>query len=118
MITELADTTRIVRLFGALANPHRLAIFERLRQAAVRCCEGERGEMCVYDIAEGMNISLSTVSHHLKELKEACLVICKKGGQWVYCAVNAEAIAAIERFLRPRPASLGRRRSTAFFWVQ
>lgn len=95
----------LARIFGALANPHRLAIFERLRQAALRCRKGEDGAMCVCHIADGIDLALSTVSHHLKELRDAGLIRCEKRGQWVYCSINPDAEAKVEAFFketRPR----------------
>lgn len=97
----MMDAARIARLFAALSNPHRVAIFERLRAAVACCGPDEAGEMCVCDIGDGMGLSPSTVSHHLKELKNAGLVRCEKRGQWVYCTVNPEAVAEIGRFLGP-----------------
>jgi len=53
----------------------------------------------VSDIASRFDLSLSTVSHHLKELKNAGLIICEKRGQWVYCRPNPEVLKDIEGFL-------------------
>jgi len=40
----------------------------------------------VSKIAEEFEMSLSTVSHHLKELRNAGLIVCEKRGQSVHCA--------------------------------
>ena len=53
----------------------------------------------VSDIASRFDLSLSTVSHHLKELRNAGLIICEKRGQWVYCRPNPDVFKDIEGFL-------------------
>jgi DNA-binding transcriptional ArsR family regulator len=53
----------------------------------------------VSEIASQFDLSLSTVSHHLKELRNAGLIICEKRGQWVYCRPNPEVLKDIEGFL-------------------
>jgi len=44
-------------------------------------------------------VSLSTVSHHLKELRRAGLVRCERRGQTIYCTAASEAVDAIRRYL-------------------
>jgi DNA-binding transcriptional ArsR family regulator len=52
------------RVFAALTDPTRRAVFERLRH----------GPRAVGDIARGLPVSRPAVSQHLKVLKEAGLV--------------------------------------------
>ncbi len=86
-----------VKLLKALANENRLAIFEYLRRHDLSC--DERGEGCtVGDIAQQYDLALSTISHHLKELKEAGLIKCVQHGQYTYCAINQEAVDELSRF--------------------
>lgn len=86
-----------VKLLKALSHENRLAIFERLRRQAL-ACDGP-GEGCsVGDIAQQFNLALSTVSHHLKELKEAGLITCEQRGQHTYCLINEEAVKALRDF--------------------
>jgi ArsR family transcriptional regulator len=86
-----------VKLLKALANENRLAIFEYLRRQDLSC--DDRGEGCtVGDIAQQYDLALSTVSHHLKELKEAGLIKCMQRGQYTYCAINPEAVDELGRF--------------------
>ena len=42
------------------------------------------GELCVCQITEILKLAPSTVSAHLKELKQAGLVSERKDGRWVY----------------------------------
>jgi ArsR family transcriptional regulator len=63
-------------LFKALADPHRLAII-----AALGCADRE---ICVCDFTDALPFNQPTVSHHLRILREAGLVICERRGTWVY----------------------------------
>ena len=75
------DKELLVEAFKALSNKNRLAIFEHIRQ-----CGGEAGcsgtdSKPVCNVASRVNISLSTISHHIKELRQAHLVRCERQGQ-------------------------------------
>jgi len=58
----------------ALGHPARLRTVAMLRS----------GELCVCQITEVVGLAPSTVSAHLKELKQAGLVTERKDGRWVY----------------------------------
>jgi DNA-binding transcriptional ArsR family regulator len=91
----LAD---LAPLFRALSDPNRLAIYRLIRerdQASV-----EELERSISALAREFDLSLSTVSHHIKELRRAGLIRCVKRGQTVYCEPDPAALGAIEQFLR------------------
>jgi ArsR family transcriptional regulator len=54
----------------------------------------------VSEIAKRFDLSLSTVSHHLKELRNAGLIKCERQGQHIFCSVDPEILADVEQFLR------------------
>ena len=66
------------RIFQALADPSRRAIFESLT----------RGESAVKDLTARFDISQPAVSQHLGALKEAGLVGCRRDGRLVYYRVK------------------------------
>ena len=66
--------SRSVRLHKALAHPARLRILAMLRT----------GELCVCQITAVLGLAPSTVSAHLKELRNAGLTTERKEGKWVY----------------------------------
>jgi DNA-binding transcriptional ArsR family regulator len=90
----LKDPTK---LFKALSNEHRLAIFQYLRRHDLSCDDPDAG-CTVGEIAKRYDLALSTVSHHLKELKEADLIRCEQRGQYTYCVVNPEQVEALRGF--------------------
>lgn len=98
----MADTVEIARLFKALSDPNRLKIIQLLRECCPDGCQvtasGERNT--VSRLADHIDLSLSTVSHHLKELRNAGLIVCQKRGQTVYCAANQELLDDLIRYLK------------------
>lgn len=52
-------------------------------------------EMCVCDIAEVLNMSLSAVSHQLRILKQARLVKFRKEGKNVFYSLDDDHISSI-----------------------
>ena len=89
--------------FKALSNPHRLRIFQRL----CRCCppgtqcEGEGGFLpCVGDVGKDLGIAASTLSHHLKELKNSGLIEMERQGQNIQCRVDPEMLKELSGFFK------------------
>ena len=70
------------RLFRALADPTRRAIFESL------AC----GEAAVKDLTARFHISQPAVSQHLATLKEAGLVSGRREGRCVYYRVEPQGL--------------------------
>jgi DNA-binding transcriptional ArsR family regulator len=66
------------KIFQALADPSRRAIFESLT----------RGEAAVKDLTARFDISQPAVSQHLSALKEAGLVNGRRDGRCVYYRVE------------------------------
>lgn len=63
----------LIALFRALGEENRLRILEMLRE----------GRLCVSDITGRLGITQSSVSHHLRVLREAGLVECHRRGLWI-----------------------------------
>jgi DNA-binding transcriptional ArsR family regulator len=70
------------RLFRALADPSRRAIFERLT----------KGEAAVRDLTPRFRISQPAVSQHLAVLREAGLVTERRDGRLVYYRVEPKGL--------------------------
>ena len=87
--TEEAE--RIARLFKALADPVRLRLFSLV-------ASHPGGEACVCDIAD-VGVSQPTVSHHLKKLKDAGLLVSERRATWVFYRVEPGVLAAMGQLL-------------------
>jgi len=95
------------RAFKALGDPTRLAIFSFIRACGSQLgIDEESGdcrevsETCVGDICCTFDVAPSTVSHHLKELRNAGLICLEKRGRWVFVRVNEPEMAALAGFLQ------------------
>jgi ArsR family transcriptional regulator len=93
-------TPDLARVFKALGDPTRLAIFELIRSNADPESGHTSRELAntVSQIASQFDVSLSTVSHHLKELRGAGLIRCERRGQSIYCSVETAVLSDLERF--------------------
>jgi ArsR family transcriptional regulator len=97
------NVEKFSEIFKALSNPNRLKIFLRL----VSCCvpgtvwSFEAHEStCVGDVAKDLDIVPSTVSHHIRELRQAGLIKMKRSGQKIECWVDPEALKNLEGFFQ------------------
>lgn len=93
---------RVSEMFGALSNPNRLKMFLKL----VDCCGEEKScsanagmGTCIGELAEGLGLAPSTVSHHLKELRLAGLISMIRQGQKVECIINEKALFELSSLL-------------------
>ena len=75
-------TDDLSRVFGALADPTRRAILERLSQ----------GEAGVQELAKPFDMTLPAISKHLKVLEKAKLIRRGKDKQWRPCTLDAKAL--------------------------
>ncbi len=98
------DNKQLAAAFRALGDPTRLAIFYFLRGCAtpvvveengdVRPVSGPTvGEVCCH--VTGIDKITSTVSFHLKELRNAGLIAMEKRGKNMICCVNPETVKAL-----------------------
>ena len=55
---------------------------------------------CVGDLAEGLDLAPSTVSHHIKELNSAGLIQTERAGQNVECWVDPNVLQGLSKFFR------------------
>jgi DNA-binding transcriptional ArsR family regulator len=85
------DLSREALLFRALGDPTRAAILATLARA--------EHEVCVCDFTSGLECNQSTVSHHLKLLKDAGLVESVRRGTWGYYSLASGARRRIEAAL-------------------
>jgi ArsR family transcriptional regulator len=79
------DAVVQARLLKALADPTRLRILSLLSR--------HEGEVCVFEIVESFTLEQPTISHHLRILRDAGLVDCRKKGLWAYYYVRREALS-------------------------
>ena len=77
-------------IFKALGDENRIRILKLLRG----------GEMCACHLLEELNISQSTLSHHMKILCDAGLVTGRKEGKWIHYSICCEGVCGLRVLLR------------------
>ncbi len=78
-----------VKMIKALADENRLAVLEKLQS----------GEKCACVLLEELNITQSTLSHHMKLLCDSGLVEYRKEGKWMHYSISKEGSKAIREML-------------------
>ena len=95
------DIDKIAELFKALSNPNRLRVFLRLATCCAPgtvCTASSEISACVGEIGSELDISPSTLSHHLKELRRAGLIKTERRGQNIACSVDPDTLRALAEF--------------------
>jgi DNA-binding transcriptional ArsR family regulator len=86
------EVTRYADMFAAMGSAPRLRIVRLLLSAHP---EG----MCVGDIASELDITPSTMSHHLEKLKNEDLVRVRREGTFLRYTANTEGLEDVLSFL-------------------
>ncbi|KWX67473.1 Rv2640c family ArsR-like transcriptional regulator [Mycobacterium sp. NAZ190054] len=89
-----ADALAVAMRLKALADPMRVKIMSLLFSST-------RAEETSGDLAAALDLSESTVSHHLGQLRKAGLVISDRRGMNVFHRVKPEALQALCVVLDP-----------------
>ena len=93
-VLSAGDAETLSRQFAALADPVRLQLVSLLSNA-------DGGAVCACDLVEPVGKSQPTVSHHLKVLTEAGLVVSERRGRNVWYGVVPAALEALRTALAP-----------------
>ena len=71
---------KMALIFKALCDENRIRIMKLLRT----------GEKCACKLLEELNISQSTLSHHMKILCDSGIVVGRKEGKWMHYSISSE----------------------------
>ena len=88
---DSARAARLAHLAKILGDPTRLQLVDVLRRHA--------GEVCVCELQPLFDIKQSTLSEHLKKLREAGVVGVERRGLWGYYYVNPDALGELKAWL-------------------
>ncbi|MBA2323465.1 MAG: helix-turn-helix transcriptional regulator [Pseudonocardiales bacterium] len=91
------DALQIAIRLKALADPARVQLMSML---LADLADKDTG-VCTCDLAPALGLSEATVSHHLKQLREAGLVEGTRKGTNVYYRPDAVALGALCRIIDP-----------------
>ncbi len=87
------EATATAALFKALADPHRVRIFNLLSTSPE--------PVCVCDLVAVLGLAQPTVSHHLKKLLDAELLTRTQRGTWAYYALDPQAMTRLASVTAP-----------------
>jgi ArsR family transcriptional regulator len=83
------DVTAMSGLCKAIGDATRLSMLQMLAMA--------RRPLCVCELERPFGLSQSTISHHLRILREAGLVRTSRRGTWVFYELNREPLALLRK---------------------
>lgn len=94
----MLNQTEKVKIFKALGNETRFSIFKNILTGGYACSiDNSKKDIiaqatCVTTIAEHFSFALPTISRHLKELKDANLIVMTKKGNKIYIEPNIDIV--------------------------
>ena len=91
----------IIRALKAIADPTRFRMIQEIAAA---------GEMSCGELGEHFDLSQPTISHHLKLLCDARVLVGRAEGKHRYTSVNHALLGDLSSFLPARLAPLARHR--------
>jgi ArsR family transcriptional regulator len=94
-VVDVEQAERLAHLFKALSDP------TRVRLVSLIAAQPD-GEACVCELTLPIGLSQPTVSHHLKQLVDAGLLVREQRGRWSYYRVVDDALRALAESLAER----------------
>lgn len=85
----MSEYEKKAEVFKAFCDENRLMILELL----------QTGEKCACKLLEDLNISQSTLSHHMKILCDSGVVVARKEGKWTHYSISVEGSAHARELL-------------------
>ena len=94
-VLDSDEASRTAELLTALADPVRLRIVSMLAAAP-------EGAACGCELEDPLGLAQPTVSHHLRILREAGLIVGERRGRWVHYSLVPGRLEEITDALSPR----------------
>ena len=91
------NTKRLAKIMKALASEHRLALYLGIAQSEETDFESRECSVC--NIVKAFKLTAPTVSHHLKELANADLIITERRGKYLVARINWKTLGEVEQVL-------------------
>ncbi|MFL9485273.1 ArsR/SmtB family transcription factor [Chitinophagaceae bacterium LWZ2-11] len=85
------DAKSVERISKALGEPYRLKIMEEIRK--------EKDWLACEVIISRFDLAQSTISHHIKQLVDADLLLAEKEGRNTKYKVNKDVVSAYTNFI-------------------
>ena len=85
----MPDNKKMAAMFKAFADENRIQILELLRD----------GERCACMLLEEMKITQPTLSHHMKILCDAGVVVGRKEGKWMHYSISEDGLENVRNYV-------------------
>lgn len=96
----ILDTKQLAKVMKALSHPNRLELYLEIAKKHEASYQTEQDECCyVSDIMGRLNIGAPTISHHLKELANADLIVTERRGKFVIARINEKTLQQVKQAL-------------------
>jgi len=81
---------KTAKIFKAFCDEQRLAILELLQD----------GEKCACELLEKLDITQSTLSHHMKILCDSGIVAGRKDGKWMHYSISESGTEHVKKLIK------------------
>ena len=92
-------TDQLANALKALGHPKRLEIFRMIVSSNTDAGFNTACECPLARLMQKLKIGAPTVSHHLKELRNANLIVTERRGKNIFARINSETYAAVMKAL-------------------
>lgn len=92
---------QLAEIFKALSNPKRLELFRRLLEICgpAGCCNTQDElSLCVEQLGQELRLAKSTISHHMKALRNAGLVRIERRGKFNDLSFDPTILGSVAAF--------------------
>lgn len=84
------DEKKVAVIFKAFCDENRIRIIKLLRP----------GEKCACKLLEEINVTQPTLSHHMKILCDAGIVVGRKEGKWTHYSISEQGVEQAKECLK------------------
>ena len=92
------DTAKLAKILKALSHPKRLELYFKIaEQNEVDFDTGCECECFVTEMINSLKLGAPTISHHLKELENAGLIVTERKGKYLFAKIRKETLVEVNR---------------------
>jgi len=93
------NTIQLAKILKALSNPNRLELYLEIVKKNEKSYEAGDAGCYINDIMGCLKIGAPTISHHLKELMNADLIVTERKGKFLVARANEDTMNEVNKIL-------------------
>lgn len=86
------QAVHLATILKALGNPVRLQMLDFIAQGG--------GRLCACDMERHFDLTQPTISHHLRILRDAGLIVSESSGVWVFHSIDESVAESMQQVIR------------------